>query len=79
MVSRAREMCAGSNVQSVSKVRKAVEEAILFGANNGILRDYLVLLAHVDTLLSELREYKDRLEPDTILCDILNEINKRGG
>jgi hypothetical protein len=77
-VSRAREMCAGSNVQRIGNVKACVCFAVRYGNTHGINREYLTKLTEVMSLLNEAREYKDRLKPDTILCDILNAINNKG-
>lgn len=74
-VSRAREMCAGSNIKSFNEVRKALREAIEFGNAHNIRYEYCALCTQALTLMEQAKEYKDRLEPDTILCNVLNSID----
>jgi len=78
LVSTAREMCAGSNVKELKEVCRAIRQAILYGYTYYMRDDYLKRLSEAVTKLEEAKEYKDRLEPDRILCDILNEIDKKG-
>jgi len=78
MVQHTREMCAGDNIQCYDKVRKALREAIEFGNKREIDVVYLRLCTEALTKLESAKEFKDRLEPDHILCDILNSINKSG-
>jgi hypothetical protein len=77
LISDAREACAGCCVKELPEVMNLVNEVLkylqdkLFAAKE---IEQWELLNVVKKLLQNVKEYGDRLEPDQILCDILNEM-----
>ena len=73
-VSAARESCAGSSVKELPIVRTLVSNACKiakkFRYNLIGHRLYVIWL-----LLVNAKDYGDRLVPDNLMCDILNEID----
>ena len=76
LISKARESCAGSSVKDIQEVielnKAALQYAVFIGADRSIQDS----LSRVDGLLREAKDYGDRLEPDNILCSVLNQMLK---
>jgi len=75
LISKAREACAGSNVKSFRDVNILIGKAYGFAYQ---VRCYEIAkqLLEISNLVSQAKNYGDRLEPDRRLCDILNGIDK---
>jgi len=81
----AREMVAGGNYQEFPIVIDKVKEALGFMSEEFAkcefsecctVLDWTNRILYAKILLEEAKEYGDRLEPDRILCDVLNEMLK---
>lgn len=82
-ISKAREACAGCNIQSFAIVRRLIEEAIEYLSSKptlcpDITTIRLLQLEEALSLIEKAKEYGDRLKPDAILCEILNEMLVEG-
>ena len=73
-VSAARESCAGSNVKELPEVRVIVNNACKTAKR---LRYDLIAdrLGAIWVMLADAKNYGDRLVPDNLMCDLLNEID----
>jgi hypothetical protein len=76
LISKARESCAGSNVQEIDIVKRLLNEAIAYCSKDSIGLLTLGELNRAKYLLDKVKDYGDRLVPDIILCDILNKMLK---
>jgi len=79
LVSDAREACAGSDQLSLGELLDKVHYARRFASRHKELEDYEGILNIVFLKLRYATEHEDRLEPDNILCDIINEIDRSEG
>jgi hypothetical protein len=71
-ISKARESCAGGDVQDIAKVVDYVRDALNYATQVEAPETTLDNLRTALGQLNTAKEYKDRLKPDQILCDILN-------
>jgi hypothetical protein len=80
LVSLAREACAGSKVQDIPIVLRLVEIAEDYITNHyprsSLEFSFRAILKTVYKNLEDSTDYGDRLGPDQMLCDILNEMLK---
>lgn len=85
----AREKVAGDNIQEPEIILAALKPAItglinlhkkLCGVhdyrNIGWVHVFISKVTMAKGLIENIKEYRDRLEPDRILCDVLNEMLK---
>jgi hypothetical protein len=74
----ARESCAGSCILPIKDVIKLVDNAMVYIANTygGGNAEYSLVYAleAIKRDLEQAKEYGDRLKPDNILCEILNQM-----
>lgn len=70
---RVREMCAGSRIQPLETVIKKTENTLDYARTHNAPEVIIGKLNKVLNLLRTAKHYKDRLEPDQILCAILNK------
>jgi len=75
-INRAREATAGSNIQDKETLLKYAKEALQYAVFTGADITIQNKLIQVYELIINIKEYGDRLKPDNILCDILNEMLK---
>jgi len=71
-ISIAREACAGSNIKSKTELQRLIRQTMEYAVNIGAPRQVTLLLTQAVNRIETLVTFSDRLEPDTILCDILN-------
>ena len=77
LISRAREACAGCSVEDKEKLRQLTKTALQYAVFIGAEKSIQDRLIKAYELIVKIEEYGDRLEPDNILCDILNEMSKQ--
>jgi len=71
-----REACAGSNVKPILRVRSMVGSTLIWAHCHNIPMEFIREITKARNLLIEAKDYGDRLEPDRILCDLLNRLDK---
>lgn len=82
LVSRAREACAGGNYKELPEVINLVQKTMDYiNKKYGYSRETVeftmwAALRVIKEILEESKGYGDRLGPDQLLCDILNEMLK---
>ena len=75
-ISRAREACAGSNVQEKEILIKLIDNAIEKSASLEFTNITLSLII-IHGGIMRIKEYGDRLLSDNELCDLLNDLDKK--
>lgn len=72
-VSAIREGCAGSGLQSKAWLLEQLDEVIILAYNIDAGAIIIGALEKTRELMSHIKRYEDRLEPDNILCNLLNK------
>lgn len=75
-ISRAREACAGSNVQEKEILIKLIYNAIEKSLSLEFINITLSLII-IHSGMKRIKEYGDRLISDNQLCDLLNDLDKK--
>lgn len=71
LIGKAREACAGCDVAEVVELHELLNEAADYSIRESRTDIYLKLI-EVRSFILGIKEYKDRLKPDQLLCDIMN-------
>jgi len=74
-ISKAREACAGSNVQPMKHVQGHLGMAIHYATKNGF-KFIAQELYNIGEVLGCAQNYGDRLGPDQRLSDIINRLDR---
>lgn len=72
LISKCREAVAGCRVQGVLEINKLLNDAIEYSLSLHDIDTYTRLI-YIRPFMMCIQEYEDRLKPDQMLCDILNE------
>lgn len=75
-ISRARESCAGSNVQEKFILVNLLDKAVKYSTNNDFV-NLPIELTMIEKDSLKIKEYGDRLPLDDKLCNILNDLDKK--
>jgi hypothetical protein len=72
LVSKARESCAGSNVQDQFAVMTNINDALSYGLKTKAGQTVIEKLMKALQIMAHVKRYEQRSEADDILCEILN-------
>lgn len=75
-VSKARESCAGSNIKDLNDLKDYTVDSWYTARRFGMF-DIGSKLSEIFTILLDVKEYNDRLKPDNLFCDILNDLDEK--